>query len=110
MLFQNFLTELNDKIQKEINEFFELDYEERLQLAYSAIDRIVEHINDFLEGDKKELHEYIIKQNNKSLAIKYSHILPLSEVIALYFANGRILTEIMQYFAETLSYMLEDLA
>jgi predicted house-cleaning noncanonical NTP pyrophosphatase (MazG superfamily) len=110
-IISNFLNELNDKIQKEIEQFPELEYEEQLQLAYSAIDRIVEHINDILEKidseDKKELLEFLIKQNNEFLAIKFSHILPLSEVIALYFAKSRILKEIMQYYVEALNYMLE---
>ena len=109
----NFLNELNDKIQNEVKEFFELDYDERLQLAYSAVDRIVEHINDILEKidseDKKELLEFLIKQNNISLAIKFSHVLTLKETIALYFANGRILNSVMEYYVEALNYMLEKL-
>jgi predicted house-cleaning noncanonical NTP pyrophosphatase (MazG superfamily) len=105
-IISNFLTELGDKVQSEINEFFELDHEEQLQLAYAAIDRIVEHINDILEKidseDGKELLEFLIRQNNEFLAIKFSHILPLSLVIALYFAKGNILKEIMQYYVESI--------
>jgi hypothetical protein len=108
-----FLKELGDKIQNEVKEYFELDYEEKLQLAYSAVDRIVEHINELLEKvveeDKEELLEVLIKQNNISLAIEFGHILPLQEIIALYFANGHILLQVMQYYVEALSYMLEKL-
>jgi predicted house-cleaning noncanonical NTP pyrophosphatase (MazG superfamily) len=110
-IISNFLNELNDKIQNEVKEFFELDYDEKLQRTYSAIDHIIEHINDILEKvveeDKEELLEFLIKQNNEFLAIKFSHILPLSEVIALYFANGHILLQVMQYYVEALNYMLE---
>ena len=113
-IISNFLTELNDKIQKEIEEFSELEHEERLQLAYSATDHIIEHINELLEkidlGDKRELLEFLAKQNNKFLAIKFAHVLPLSEVIALYFAKDYTLKEIMRYYVETLNSILEDLA
>lgn len=109
-----FLNELKDKVESEIRAFSELSYEEQLQLAYAAIDRIVEHINDILEKidseDGKELLEFLIRQNNEFLAIKFSHILPLQETITLYFANKSILKEVMQYYVETLNSMIEDLA
>jgi predicted house-cleaning noncanonical NTP pyrophosphatase (MazG superfamily) len=112
-IISNFLNELNDKIQNEVKEFFELDYDEKLQRTYSAIDHIIEHINDILEKvvdeDKEEVLELFIRQNNISLAIEFSHILPIQETIALYFANGHILLQVMQYYVEALNYMLEKL-
>jgi NH3-dependent NAD+ synthetase len=109
-----FLNEFQDKIKSELNEFFELDYDERLQRTYNAIDTILEHLNEFFEKiekeDKKELIEFLAKQNNKTLAIKFSHILPLQETIALYFADKSILVEVMNYYIESINYMLENSA
>jgi predicted house-cleaning noncanonical NTP pyrophosphatase (MazG superfamily) len=109
-IISNFLDELKDKVESEISSFSELSYDERLQLSYNAIDHIAEYLSEtfekIAEEDKKELLKYLIKLDNKALAIKFSHILPLSEVIALYFANGRILNSIMEYYVEALNYML----
>jgi hypothetical protein len=106
-----FLTELGDKVQSEINAFSELSYDERLQLAYSSIDRIIEHVNHILEKiakeDRRELLEFLARQNNEFLAIKFAHILPIQEIIALYFANGTLKANIMQYYAEAINDLLD---
>jgi hypothetical protein len=109
----NFLNELYETIEEKAKYLLNMDSEIQKDLAYSAITKILEHIDELIEDktndEKKELLEFFLRKNNIQLSLEFAEILTISEIIALYFLKSYNLMIVMDYYCECLNYKIEEL-
>ena len=108
-----FLNELYETIEEKAKYLLNIDSETQRDLAYSAITKILEHIDELIEDktkdEKKEILEFLLGKNNIQLSIEFSEILTISEIIALYFVDSYNLTLVMDFYRECICYKIEEL-
>jgi signal recognition particle GTPase len=109
----NFLNELYETIEEKAKHLLNIDSETQKDLAFSAVEKIIEHIDELVKNkhidDKKEIYKFLARKNNRELALNFAEILTISEIIALYFLRSYNLMIVMDYYCECLNYKIEKL-